>query len=254
MTNVYYRRPEGDEIEIDLRDPRLAAFLAWLWPGAGHFYQRRFLKGFLFMICILSIFIYGMLLGQGRVVYASFRPNDFRWQFICQAGFGTPGIFAFVQKLKTDGGGDPFLVMCERYPPGHEIDGRLVEFDIIPSDDKFDGRSLKDGFMAPPFIVPHPNDNDVLGMWHASMKQLYDIGTIFTLFAGLLNILAVYDAFAGPLLPAERRTREGSDHPEGDVEPESKSPVESAQKDNSRAFERANQRAETATKPQKKRK
>ncbi|HMO14923.1 MAG TPA: hypothetical protein PKD64_16170 [Pirellulaceae bacterium] len=209
MTRVYYKQPSGVEFEIDLRDPRVAALLAWLWPGAGHFYQRRFLKGFIFMVGILSLFFYGLLIGQGRVVYASFRPNDFRWQYFCQAGFGTPAIFAFVQKLKTDGGGDPLLVLCDRYPPGAIVEGKLVEYDVIPKGSNFSEKRLKDGLMAPPFIVEDPNKNDVLGMWHSAMKQLYDIGTIFTLVAGLLNFLAVYDAFAGPLVPNSAKGRAG---------------------------------------------
>ncbi len=61
---------------IDLRDPWLAAFLAWLVPGLGHFYQRRWGKGGLFFTCILATFFYGLWLGGGRVVYASFRDAD----------------------------------------------------------------------------------------------------------------------------------------------------------------------------------
>src|SRR5690242_14086203 len=50
---------------IDLRDPWLAAFLAWLVPGLGHMYQRRWGKGGLFMTCILATFFYGLWLGGG---------------------------------------------------------------------------------------------------------------------------------------------------------------------------------------------
>ena len=43
------REPEGgnqlEEIEVDLRNPVAAAVWAWLWPGAGHLYQRRYAKG-----------------------------------------------------------------------------------------------------------------------------------------------------------------------------------------------------------------
>src|SRR3954471_17774396 len=55
-------------VSIDLRDPWLAAFLAWLVPGLGHMYQRRWGKGGLFMTCILATFFYGLWLGGGRVV------------------------------------------------------------------------------------------------------------------------------------------------------------------------------------------
>src|ERR1700756_3525244 len=77
-----------DSLSIDLRDPYLAAFLAWLIPGAGHFYQRRWGKGGLFMVCILGMFFIGLWMGEGKVVYASWRPNDQRYPYICQIGVG----------------------------------------------------------------------------------------------------------------------------------------------------------------------
>ncbi len=33
------------QIEVDLRNPVVAALWAWIWPGAGHIYQRRYVKG-----------------------------------------------------------------------------------------------------------------------------------------------------------------------------------------------------------------
>src|ERR1700748_2084581 len=78
-------------VEIELKDPRLAAFLAWLIPGAGHIYQGRTGKGILFFVCIVGTFIYGMYIGGGRGVYAS-TAHGFsrafldRWPYICQVG------------------------------------------------------------------------------------------------------------------------------------------------------------------------
>ena len=47
--------------EIKLKDPALAAFLAWLVPGLGHWYQGRRAKAVLFFVCIMGIFGYGHL-------------------------------------------------------------------------------------------------------------------------------------------------------------------------------------------------
>lgn len=202
--SLTYRSGQGDNtVEFGLRDPKVAALLGWLWPGAGHFYQRRHLKGFIFMICIVSTFAYGLFIGQGRVVYASNRPNDFRWQFICQSGFGMPSILAIAQSMKVKNDRDPFFVLCERYPADYQdAGGNVREFEKIPADerDQFQGEPIRDGLMAPPKGPVLPEDNDVLGMWHAEMRHFYDLGTLFTVVAGLLNILAVYDAFAGPAI------------------------------------------------------
>ena len=69
---------------VDLKDPALAGFLAWLVPGLGHLYQGRRAKAALFFVCIMGTFIYGCYLGGskelgwGRVVYFSWRPGDKR--------------------------------------------------------------------------------------------------------------------------------------------------------------------------------
>ena len=44
------------------------------------------------------------------------------------------------------------------------------------------------------------DENDVLGRWHFEIKHMFEIGTLYTLIAGLLNFLAIYDAFCGPAI------------------------------------------------------
>ena len=102
-------------VEIDLKDPRLAAFLAWLVPGLGHIYQGRTGKGVLFFVCIVGTFFYGMYIGDGRVVYAS-TANVFsmqflhdRWQYVCQVGAGLPALPALVQRQRVRDGKAPLF-------------------------------------------------------------------------------------------------------------------------------------------------
>ena len=97
---------------VQLRDPGWAALLGWLWPGAGHLYQGRYAKGMLYMICILVTFFYGLSLGGGRVVYANWKPNDYRWQYACQLGVGVPAFPAILQSVKTKGGEEPYWAMA----------------------------------------------------------------------------------------------------------------------------------------------
>jgi hypothetical protein len=174
----------GEEtVEVDLKDPLLAAFLAWLIPGAGHFYQGRLGKGVVFFTCILATFFFGLYLGQGRVVYASMRSQDRRLPYLCQVGTGLPAL--------------PALVQAQRMRQGR--------------------RPLWGGFMAPPQLnkqfssrdlsgkeITHP---DELAKWHHELHSYFELGTVYTMIAGLLNVLAIYDAWAGPMLfsPARRR-------------------------------------------------
>jgi len=74
------------------RDPVVAAILGWLIPGMGHIYQGRTAKGLLFMICILSAFFYGLIISDGRAVYASWTDSDKRLPYFCQLGVGLPAL------------------------------------------------------------------------------------------------------------------------------------------------------------------
>jgi hypothetical protein len=47
----------------------IAGILAYLIPGAGHFYQGRTLKGVIYSISILGLFFWGQKMGEGMVVY-----------------------------------------------------------------------------------------------------------------------------------------------------------------------------------------
>lgn len=221
MAEIEFDLEDGNPpLRVDLRNPYLAALLAWLWPGAGHFYQRRFAKGYLFMICVLSTFAIGMGIGRARVVYASLDPNDFRWQYVCQLGVGLPAFPALMQTVITRDGGEPLFVMAERVPSDLNaaaanvfIDANLRPFERIPAGTTIPAgvKTLKDGFMAPPAGIITLERDDVLGAWHSELKHWFEIGTVYTLVAGLLNLLAIYDAFAGPMImtPAERRKMEG---------------------------------------------
>jgi hypothetical protein len=63
------------------------------------------------------------------------------------------------------------------------IQGTLQYFDP--------GLSVLGGFMAPP-------DQNILNGLHPRLGKLVEVGTIYTTVAGLLNVLAIYDAYEGP--------------------------------------------------------
>jgi hypothetical protein len=162
--------------EIDLKDPRLAAFLAWLLPGLGHLYQGRTGKGILFFVCIVGTFIYGLYLGDGRVVYAS-TPILNRWQFLCQVGVGLPALPAVVQKIRADNNQPPLFGDNFMRPPHMQGDFRSRD--------------------ASGNEVNHP---DELAKWNHDYADMFEMGTVYTVIAGLLNILVIFDAYGGPLV------------------------------------------------------
>ncbi len=187
--------------EIDLKDPRLAAFLAWLLPGLGHFYQGRTGKGVLFFVCIIGTFMYGMYIGDGRVVYASQSPLA-RWQYFCQLGVGLPVLPAIVQRNRVMHGKQALFGGEFMRPPLMRGDFRSMD----QSD--------------PPKEVIHP---DELAQWNHDLGERFEIGTVFTVIAGLLNVLVIYDAYGGPLviLPPDDKKKRGNGDDSSDEEKKS---------------------------------
>jgi hypothetical protein len=134
-----------------------------LWPGAGHIYQGRRAKGLMFMICILGTFFFGFFLGEGRVVYASWKPEPFRWSYLCQVCVGLPALPALVEAKRSRDGRPP-LFDSHWFAPPSKTEGRESELDRL----------------------------------HKRLNHRFEIGSVYTMIAGLLNVLVIYDAFGGP--------------------------------------------------------
>ena len=163
---------------IQLKDPAMAGFLAWLVPGLGHFYQGRYAKGAIFAVSIWGIFLYGIYLGSsrevgiGRVVYCSFRSADLRLYYFCQAGAGLPALPAIIQAIRANNGRAPLLASKFEAPPRDDAELNALNFNL--------GRD-------------------------------FELGTLYTSIAGLLNLLAAYDACCGPIIAPPGKKEEETD-------------------------------------------
>ena len=156
-------------ITVRLRNPVLAVLWAWLIPGAGHWYQGRRAKSVIFAVCILSTYFFGLVVGGGHVVYASMTRGDFRWHYFCQVGIGVPALPALVLNRRVRSGKPP----------------------------------LFGDIMAPPGPVQR-RQQDKLAQWHDELTSKFEIGTLYTMIAGLLNLLVIFDAYGGPFVfPAD---------------------------------------------------
>ncbi len=184
-----------EPVEIPLRDPWLAAFLALLLPGLGHYYQGRLKKAVLYFVTIMTIFCTGVYLagssevGWGRCVYVSFRMGDQRLHFLCQMWVGLPVLPAVLQYLHDSSGHQPLWGSSFMAPPLISAEPR------DPQD------------LAPPFTVHTLNKR---------LHRYFDLGTVYTMMAGLLNLLVIFDAFAGPVIfesgsTSEEEARRGGD-------------------------------------------
>jgi hypothetical protein len=183
--------PDG----VNLRDPLLAAVLAWLVPGAGHWYQRRRSKAVLFFVCITSTFVYGLWIGDGRVVYADWgpTPEQKRLPFLCQAGVGAAAL--------------PALYQAKRFSD-------VRQYDAANTRAARGEASFWDEFMVPPRLVDRDRDpnyvgkpgvGDELDELNKTLNRRFELGTVYTMVAGLLNVLVIFDAFGGPAYAALKK-------------------------------------------------
>ena len=151
---------ETESEPVELKDPLVAAGLALVLPGLGHLYQGRTFKGLLFAFCILGMFMYGWNLGGNKVVYARWNPkNERRWAYLCQMWVGLPAWPAMVQSTFD-------------HPLGNSL-------------------------MVPPESRRVADKQATLSEWSYGLASDYELGTVFTMVAGLLNVLAIFDAAAG---------------------------------------------------------
>lgn len=269
--------------KVNLKDPALAALLAFLVPGLGHLYQRRVFKGLLYCVCILGTFFTGLSIGHGQVVYFQWKqPENRTYAYLCQFWVGLPALPALAQSqlrsrdafdvdnvsepltqefdgtlFESSGGENKVIgkvtgtielnlpnpkarewvgivtgtftapdgssrpihgdIAPERGGLDPEVApsrqrrmiGRFVETQNDPADEmvrgKIDGaipRSLWNSFEAPLQDRLRPNDaggeSSDLDRAHRELGGRFELGVVYTMIAGLLNILAVYDAFEGP--------------------------------------------------------
>ncbi|WP_166831612.1 DUF6677 family protein [Thalassoroseus pseudoceratinae] len=258
---------------VPLKNPALAAILAYFLPGAGHLYQGRIFKAVLYAVCIWGMFLYGMQKSGWSALHthqiSGGDGHGLHWQrnwgFLTHLGIGTPATFAFLQTKRFQ---------SESNQTSRQLDGELVSdfkgiaYDIVPSeglavagrirlntrqteygpevsgvfsgDGLFpDGEvkpvelELQGGFLiGPPYagddargleidilksdsgpssgslngVVPRslfnrvgmPATEQQIERLHGLRGKGYELALVYTWIAGLLNILAVWDAFAGP--------------------------------------------------------
>lgn len=272
---------------VPLRDPKFAAILAFLMPGLGHFYQRRYFKALLYSVCILGTFFTGMRIGHGQVVYFNWQPSENRtYAYLCQFWVGVPAVPAIVQSQFREP-----KSFSPNYVPHHfqdafvgtllksgEADGEISgTIDLQPQqpDDphRWSGKltgtlatpqgpvriegQVMPGSLEPPIkassrrklsggifeghvegkpeqaisgqlegSIPRPlwdwyevplqetrvnndafGDQSELDRAHYELGSRFELGVVFTMIAGLLNILAIYDALEGPAYDGEEEPK-----------------------------------------------
>lgn len=262
---------------VPLKNPWLAALLAFLLPGAGHWYQGRRFKATIYFGCIVTMFVWGLIIGHGQPVYSQLvartgpdspqlevrsPPTKFAFGYAAQFFVGLPAVPALIQEMRfrRDDPSVTFLdheissaftgVLVEETPRGEkrvplvgqlqlsptkeegsrtvrgtlEVTGdpsgprtlnlggnirigrrvfgaaaRELTCSVLTEGGEFQGQRIEgtvdrgflNWFQAPP-------DTGELDRLHGSLSRQYDVACVFTWIAGLLNLMAIWDAAQGP--------------------------------------------------------
>ena len=145
-----------------------AGFLSFLIPGVGQIVQGRVGKGVLFLISIHVLFFYGMFLGNWKNVY------------LADAAEGN-----FSQKLER--------LPSNLYSRPQYVGQFWIGIAAWPALFHYFNLDLPG---TRNFQVP--TDLNELNQLQQDGDKRWDLGWIYTVIAGALNVLVIYDAIAGP--------------------------------------------------------
>jgi hypothetical protein len=168
----------------------LAGLLSYLVPGLGQIVQGRVGKGLLFLVCLYGLFFTGLAMGDWKNVYLP-DPTPLPKVQLRIRGIGVDlddgPLKALAHRLHFAGqfwigvAAWPALYQYANYDPAKEAHPTLGDFQRAPRDPSVDR-----------------TDEDELNKKYTNSDKTPDLGWVYTVIAGVLNILVIYDAVAGP--------------------------------------------------------
>lgn len=152
----------------------MAGLLSYLVPGLGQMVQGRFGKGLLFFLSLYGLFFFGMALGDWSNVYlpdTAEANNPWKLPDIAANVFNRP---QFAGQFWIGVAAWPALWQYHNFDTGKKSGPIFGTFQRAPL-----------------------SEAEINDMQRKSDKT-WDLAWVYTVIAGVLNILVIYDAAAGP--------------------------------------------------------
>jgi hypothetical protein len=173
-------------------DP-FAALLSYVVPGLGQIYQGRLAKGVLFLVGLYTLFFYGMYLGQwSNVFLADTAEANPAWRL--------PRWATNLYNRPHFAG--QFWIGAAAWPA-------IWHYNLDPANATRGPINNRHDFFAK--FEAAPSEKELNDLQRDGDKH-WDLGWVYTVIAGVLNVLVIYDAFAGP---AFTERPEIADDPDG---------------------------------------
>jgi hypothetical protein len=164
-------------------DGPTAALLSYLVPGLGQIYQGRIGKGLLFFVCVYTLFFAGLYMGSWSNVYipdttGPDNKDNNPWNLPRAAAnlYNRPH---FLGQFWVGIAAWPAIYQYARYDP-NAANPPLNGFQRQPPEDK---------------LQELQRDGD----------KTWDLAWVYTVIAGVLNVMVIYDALAGPAFRPGRK-------------------------------------------------
>jgi hypothetical protein len=212
----------------------LAGVLSYLVPGLGQIVQGRVGKGLLFLVCIYTLFFYGMYLGRGEVqigsrtyritsnVYLPDTVDDAppregqspsqmppllvnlynRPQFAGQFWIGVaawPAIWQYMTYQKSEIQELEHAIDRLYAAADQATDEKEKALKLSEAEEK--ERQLRNLHPVLGDFQREPSASAINAVHNAGDKRL-ELAWVYTVIAGVLNIMVIYDAVAGPVFLA----------------------------------------------------
>ena len=167
----------------------IPGLLSFLIPGLGQIYQGRISKGVLFFVCIYGLFFYGMYLGAGTAMAGGPPP----------VSYTVPGNVYLPQ---MHGKNPPIQNLPELLNDLYNRPQYLGQFWVgvaawpaLWQYFTYDDKQTPTGYIAQFERTP---SEPALNAVNTYGDKLLELGWVYTVIAGVLNIMVIYDALAGP--------------------------------------------------------
>ena len=165
----------------------IGGLLSYLIPGLGQVYQGRIGKGLLFFFGLYSLFFYGMWMGKWCNVWL---PDVAKMPPLEVAGNKFTGVPSslyyrpqFLGQFWIGVAAWPSVVQYYNFDATKETGPLFGNFQRTP----------------PEGTANDPADKITLNKLQREGNKRWDLGWVYTVIAGVLNLLVIYDALAGPM-------------------------------------------------------
>jgi hypothetical protein len=183
----------------------IAGLLSYLVPGLGQISQGRISKGVLFFVCVYTLFFYGTALGSGTAIDTSgSKPVT----YTITSNVYLPDTAGKSERNNPLGLPRPLANLYNKPQFAAQFWVGIAAWPAIWQYWNYENGDKEAGDPIFGHYQRTPSDEAINAVQNQGERQM-ELGWVFTVIAGVLNILVIYDALAGPAflpVPVQAKT------------------------------------------------